>query len=165
MATSRKKRSIKWILLLLVLLLGGAAFFTLKALGRGSPKIDPEKLVKAERIDLARSVVATGKIEPVTKVEIKSKASGIIQNLPVNVGDLVHKGQLICKLDENNVLPQVRQFQAALSLAEANLKSAEADYERYKVDAAGPDVPFLKREMDRARGLFQEQLVARNLVD
>ena len=165
MATSRKKRSIKWILLIVVPLLGGAAFFTLKAIGRNSPKIDQEKLVKAERIDLARSVVATGKIEAVTKVEIKSKASGIIQNLPVNVGDVVHKGQVICKLDENNVLPQVRQFQAALQLAEANLKSAEADYERYKVDAAGPDVPFLKRDMDRARGMYQEQLIARSLVD
>ena len=161
MATSRKKRSFKWILFLLVPLLGGAAVFTLKAIGRGSPKIDPEKLVKAERIDLARSVVATGKIEPVTKVEIKSKASGIIQSLPVNVGDIVHKGQLICKLDENNVLPQVRQYQAALSLAEANLKSAQADYERYKVDAAGPDVPFLKRDMDRARGLYSRTVCSR----
>ena len=165
MASSRKKRSLKWIFFLLVPLLGGAAFFSLKAIGRSAPRIEPEKLVKAERIDLARSVVATGKIEPVTKVEIKSKASGIIQNLPVNVGDVVHKDHVICKLDENNVLPQVRQFQAALCLAEANLKSTQADYERYKVDAAGPDVPFLKRDMDRARGLYHEQLTARNLVE
>ena len=49
--------------------------------------------------------------------------------------------------------------------AQANLKSTQADYERYKVDAAGPDVPFLKRDMDRARGLYKEQLLARNLVD
>jgi HlyD family secretion protein len=165
MASSRKKRSLKWILFLLVPLLGGAAFFSLKAIGRSSPKIEPEKLVKAERIDLARSVVATGKIEPVTKVEVKSKASGIIQNLPVNVGDVVHNGQVICKLDENNVLPQVRQFQAALSLAEANLKSALADNERYKVDAAGPDVPFLKRDMARAREMYLEKIGARSVVD
>ena len=59
-------------------------------------KIDAEKLAKVERIDLARSVVATGKIQPVTQVEIKSKASGIIQKLPVNVGDVVRKGQVIC---------------------------------------------------------------------
>jgi HlyD family secretion protein len=165
MANSHKKRSFKWLLFLLVPLLGGAALFSLKAIGRSSPKIDPAKLVKAERIDLARSVVATGKIEPVTKVEIKSKASGIIQNLPVNVGDSVHKGEVICKLDENNVLPQVRQFQAALSLAQANLQSAEADYQRYKVDAAGPDVPFLKRDMDRARDMYKEQIGPRSVVD
>ncbi len=165
MANSRKKRSLKWTLFLLVPLLGGAAFFSLKAIGRSSPKIEPEKLVKAERIDLARSVVATGKIEPVTKVEIKSKASGIIQSLPVNVGDPVHKGQVICKLDENNVLPQVRQFQAALSLAQANLQSAKADYDRYKVEAAGPDVPFLKRDMQRAREMFQEGVTAQSVRD
>jgi HlyD family secretion protein len=165
MATSRKKRSLKWILFLVVPLLAGAAFFSLKAIGRSSPKIDPDKLAKAVRMDLARSVVATGKIEPVTKVEIKSKASGIIQSLPVNVGDTVHKGQLICKLDENNVLPQVRQYQAALSLADANLQSAQADYQRYKVEAAGPDVPFLKRDMERAREMFQEGVTAQSVRD
>jgi hypothetical protein len=42
MATSRKKRSIKWILFLVAPLLAGAALFTLKAIGRSSPKIDPK---------------------------------------------------------------------------------------------------------------------------
>jgi len=37
--------------------------------------IDPSKLASAERGDLARVVVATGKIQPLSKVEIKSKAS------------------------------------------------------------------------------------------
>ena len=37
--------------------------------------------------DIARSVVATGKVQPVTEVDIKSKASGIILKLPVNVGE------------------------------------------------------------------------------
>ena len=109
--------------------------------------------------------MATGKIEPITKVEIKSKASGIILKLPVNVGDVVAQGQVICELDQNNLLPQVRQAQAALSVAEADLKSAQADYERYKVDAAGPDVPFLKRDMDRARKMFAGALIARNARD
>src|SRR5579863_10102272 len=162
MASSRKKRSLKWVLVLLVPLLGGAALFSVKAIGRNSPKIDPEKLVKAERIDLARSVVATGKIEPETKVEVKSKASGIIQNLPVNVGDVVHKGQVICELDQNDLLPALRQQEAALHVAEANVKTAQADYERYKVDAAGPDIPFLKRDMDRAKQLYAGGLIAQN---
>ena len=92
MAKNGKKRRYFWFLFVLVPLLGGAAMFSLKALSRGNPKIDSEKLAKAERMDLARSVVATGKIEPVTKVEIKSKASGIILKLPVNVGDVVAQG-------------------------------------------------------------------------
>jgi HlyD family secretion protein len=98
-------------------------------------------------------------------VEIKSKASGIIQKLPVNVGDFVHKGQVICELDQNDLLPALRQQQAALHVAEANLRSAQADYERYKVDAKGADLPFLKRDMDRAHNMFAGGLIAQNARD
>src|SRR5882724_13374361 len=104
----RKRHSFFWILLTLVPLFGGVAFFSLRALSRTPAKIDPEKLAHVEKMDLARSVVATGKIEPTTKVEIKSKASGIILKLPVNVGDVVHQGQVICKLDENDLLPRLQ---------------------------------------------------------
>ena len=93
MAT-RKKRSVIWILV--VLGLAGLAFVSLKAFTHAPAKIDPERLVRVERTDLARSVVATGKIQPTTQVEIKSKASGSILKLPVNVGDIVRQGQVIC---------------------------------------------------------------------
>src|SRR5262249_30007714 len=148
-----------WIVLALVPVLSGVAFFSLRALSRTPNKIDPEKLARVEKIDLARSVVATGKIEPTTKVEIKSKASGIIQKLPVNVGDVVHQGQVICELDQNDLLPRLRQAQAALGMANAQLTSALADLERNKVEAAGPDVPFLKKDVDRARMMYQEKLI------
>src|SRR3954452_906943 len=160
-----KKRSKAWFLLALLPVCGGAIFFSMRALSRTPAKIDPEKLVKVERIDLARSVVATGKIEPTTKVEIKSKASGIILKLPVNVGDRVRQGQVICELDQNDLLPRVRQAQASLGMAEASLKSAQAEYERAKVEAAGPDIPFLKRDMDRARQMFLAKVAAQTTRD
>lgn len=166
MAKNGRKRTFVWAVILLgVPLLGSAAFFSLKAIGRNSPKIEPEKLVRVERMDLARSVVATGKIEPIAKVEIKSKASGIIQSLPVNVGDAVRRGQAICELDKNDLQPRVREAQAALAVADAAVTSARADLERYKVEAAGPDVPFLKRDMDRAREMFRDGLIAQNVRD
>src|SRR5579863_5623737 len=160
MAAKKRRRGL-WITVGLVVI-GGAAVFGLKAIASKPVKIDPEKLAKVERIDLAKAVVATGKIQPVTQVEIKSKASGIIQKLPVNVGDTVHKGQVICELDQNDLLPALRQQEAALHVAEANVKTAQADYERYKVDAAGPDIPFLKRDMDRAKQLYAGGLIAQN---
>jgi HlyD family secretion protein len=163
MATKKRKRFI-WVTLTL-LVLGSAAFFSLKALGPKPVKIDAEKLVKAERMDLARSVVATGKVQPVSQVEIKSKASGIIQKLPVNVGDIVHTGDVICELDQNDLLPVLRQQEAALHVAEANLRSAQADYERYKVDAQGIDVPFLQRESERAGKMLADGLIAQNARD
>ena len=53
----------------------------------GGTKIDPSKLQKVEKGDLAKSVVATGKVTPITKVEVKSKASGIVKKLLVDAGD------------------------------------------------------------------------------
>jgi len=161
---ARKRGKALWIISALIVLSAGG-FFGMKALGRKPVKIDPEKLSKVERLDLARSVVATGKIQPVTQVEIKSKASGIIQKLPFNVGDAVSKGQVICELDQNDLLPALKQQQAALHVAEANLRSAQADYERYKVDAKGADLPFLKRDMERAHKMFGDGLIAQNARD
>jgi HlyD family secretion protein len=162
---AKKRSSLYWILPTILVVLCGAGFFALKALSRTQAKIDPEKLATVERIDLARSVVATGKVEPTTKVEVKSKASGIVQRLPVNVGDIVHRGQVICELDRNDLEPRLRQSKAALGMAEAALTSAKAEYERYKIEAAGPDVPFLKRDRERARSMYQDGLIAQNTRD
>jgi HlyD family secretion protein len=160
----KKRRRILWVTLTF-LVLASAAFFSLKAINNKPVKIDQEKLARVERMDIARSVVATGKVQPVTQVEIKAKASGIIQKLPVNVGDFVHKGDVICELDQNDLIPALHQQEAALHVAQAALKSAQADYERYKVDAMGPEVPFLKRDMERARTMFTGGLIAQNTRD
>jgi HlyD family secretion protein len=157
---SQKKHSFRWIFWALIPVAAGVAFFSFRAVSRTPAKIEPEKLAHVQRMDLARSVVATGKIEPTTKVEIKSKASGIILRLPVNVGDTVRQGQVICELDQNDLQPRLRQAQASLGIAEAALKSAKADYARNKVEAAGPDVPFLKHDLDRAQQLFKDNLIA-----
>src|SRR5271155_3063211 len=123
---ARKRGKIIWITLILTVL-GAGGFFGMKAIGKKPVKIDPEKLAKVERIDLARSVVATGKVQPVTQVEIKAKASGIILKLPVNVGDFVHKGDVICELDQNDLIPALRQQESALHVSQAAVRSAQAD--------------------------------------
>ena len=62
-------------------------------------QIDPNRIAKVQRADVARSVVATGKIQPITKVEVKSKASGIVEKLSVDINYHVHKGQELAQLD------------------------------------------------------------------
>jgi len=163
MATRSRKKRFFWLLLIPAVLVGG--FFAIRAVGHTPTKIDPEKIAKVERMDLARSVVATGKIQPVRQVEIKSKASGIIQSLPVNFGDYVHQGQVICELDKNDLTPRLTEAKAALAVMAAQLQSARADYEKYKVDAEGPDIPFLKSDAERAQKLFASGLVAQNTRD
>ncbi|MGA8432861.1 MAG: efflux RND transporter periplasmic adaptor subunit [Candidatus Sulfotelmatobacter sp.] len=148
----------------------GVAIVLLIAIGvyastRGGTKIDPSKLAKVEKGDLAKSVVATGKVTPITKVEVKSKASGIVKKLLVDYGDRVKKGQLLAQLDKIEIEAQVASSQAALEAAQANLKSSQADFERAKVDAEGPDVPLLKRAYDRAEGMAKDGVVSASALD
>jgi HlyD family secretion protein len=132
---------------------------------RGGTKIDPSKLAKVEKGDLAKSVVATGKVTPITKVEVKSKASGIVKKLMVDYGDRVKKGQLLAQLDKIEIEAQVEQSKAALEAAQANLKSSQADFERAKVDAEGPDVPLLKRAYERAVNMAKDGVVSTSALE
>lgn len=137
----------------------------LVAATRGGSKIDPSKLAKVEKGDLAKSVVATGKIQPVTNVEVKSKASGIVQTLLVDYGDNVKKGQILAELDKQQILAQVNQQRAFLEAALAAANAAQADLEHAKVDAEGPDVPLLKRAYERAQGMAKDGVVSASALD
>ena len=158
----RRKRIIYGsIAAVLVLVVAGV----LIAATSGGTKIDPSKLAKVEKGDLAKSVVATGKIEPITKVEIKSKASGIVKKLYVDYGDKVKKGQVLAELDKEEIQARVAQARAQLEASSASLNGTRADLERAKVDAEGPDVPLLKRAYVRAQGMAKEGVVSASALD
>src|SRR5262252_929519 len=95
--TVRKSRKTLYISAAAALLVAGAV--GLATLKGASPGVDSSKVATAERGTMVKSVVATGKIEPITKVEIKSKANGIIQALRVDVDSLVETGQVLVELD------------------------------------------------------------------
>jgi HlyD family secretion protein len=143
-----------------ILAAGGWAVF-----GDSGPNIDPSRLVAVERGDVAKSVVATGRVEPVSKVEIKSKANGIVKDLKVEVGAKVHVGQVLAELDKDNLEARARESRAALTGAQANLTAAQAELEKNKVEAEGPDVPFARRNLERAEQLSREKLIAPQGLD
>jgi len=159
----KKRRRIWWIGtgLFVVLLIGG---IVTKATSSNT-KIDPTKIAMVEKGDLAKSVVATGKVQPITKVEVKSKASGIVKKLLVDAGDRVKQGQVLAELDKEELEAQVRENEAQLSAAEANFRAAEADVERSRVDAAGVDVPTLQRAYERAKSMASEGVVSASALD
>jgi HlyD family secretion protein len=158
----RRKRIIIYssIAVIVVLIVAGALIAS-----TSGTKIDPSKLAKVEKGDLAKSVVATGKIEPITRVEIKSKASGIVKKLYVDYGDKVKKGQLLAELDKEEIQARVDQARAQLEGSSASLNGTRADLERAKVDAEGPDVPLLKRAYVRAQGMAKDGVVSASALD
>src|SRR5208283_5321478 len=147
-----------------VVLVGGAGYGVMAAL-KPDNKIDPSKIATVERGSIARSVVATGKIEPRSTVEVKSKASGIVKKLYVDYSASVHQGQLLAELDKELLEAAVRESKANLQAAQAAEESAMASLERNKVDAEGPDLPFLNSAMGRAHQLFKDGLLAKNNVE
>lgn len=160
---AQKKRRIGWWIGAAVLVI--AAGLGWMGFRHRDVPIDPSKLAKVERMDLAKSVVATGRVQPITKVEIKSKASGLIRKLDVDVGDRVHTGQVLAELDREQLQAQVQAMQANLADAEAAVQSAQAAYSRDQVDAEGVDVPFLRREMVRSQKMHQDGLIAAQTLD
>ena len=161
---SRKSKRF-WIWLgagiaLVVLVLG----VLLTRLASGT-SIDPNKLAKVTRGDVARSVVATGKIQPITKVEVKSKASGIVEKLYVDINNIVHKGQQLAQLDQQEIVAQVAAQRAQLAAAEANVSTYEANIEQDKVNAAAPDLPMYKATLDRNLEMQKEGIVSRQALD
>src|ERR1700681_884756 len=161
----RKKRTRRMVWIgMLALVLGGGGYGVMAAL-RPNRTIDPSKLAAVERGDLARVVVATGKIQPLSKAEIKSKASGIVKKIYVDYGDRVKQGQILAELDKIQLQAIMRESQANMQAAEAARDSAKATLERNKVDAEGPDVPFLKLGMDRAEHEYRAGVVSKSVVE
>jgi len=159
----RKKRRWLWAVVIVVILAG--AGIGVKASLRPDRSIDPSRLVQIERGDIARSVVATGKIEPRASVDVKSKASGIVNVIHVDYGEMVNKGQVLIELDKEELSARVREANATLMASKAAEQAAHASFERNQVEAEGPDLPFLKSAMDRARQLHDDGLVALSVLE
>jgi len=155
----------RWIILVSAILILGGGVFGIGAALKPNNQIDPSKIAAVEKGDLAKSVVATGKIEPFAKVEVKSKASGIVKKIYVDYGDTVKEGQLLVELDKEQLQAAVEGARANLLAAQAGLESAQATYQRNVVDAEGPDVPFLKSTVERNRKAAADGLIAASALD
>ncbi|MEJ2312882.1 MAG: efflux RND transporter periplasmic adaptor subunit [Gemmatimonadales bacterium] len=79
----------------------------------------------AEVRSLVSSVVATGTIEPIRIIDVKSQASGEILELPVELGDFVRQGQLLVRINPRDVRNEFDQMEADLEVARARLQIAE----------------------------------------
>jgi HlyD family secretion protein len=162
---SGKKKNRKLIIGIIVIVLVIVVVAGVMYAKSTSTKIDESKIAKVEQGDLAKSVVATGKITPITQIEIKSKASGIVKNLFADTDDKVKAGQVLVELDREEIQATLDQSRASLQAAEANLRGAQADIERAKYDAQGPDIPTLQRAYERAQQMAKDGVVAQSALD
>ena len=90
----------------------------------------PYDKVPVSRRDIVVSATASGVIQPILTLSVKSKASGEIIDMPVQTGDEVRKGQLLAKVDPRIPQNNLTQAQANLTVANAQLDNATAQLKR-----------------------------------
>jgi HlyD family secretion protein len=83
-----------------------------------------------QRRDIIIDAQATGVVEPINVVEVKSKASGMITKMPVETGTLVKPGDLLVQIETRDVQNQYDQAAAALDAARSRLAVADAAKKR-----------------------------------
>jgi HlyD family secretion protein len=109
----------------------GAFVVALAACKSGTkPALASIQTVAVERRDIVVDVEATGVVEPINVVEVKSKASGQIIRMPVETGSLVRPGELLVQLDTRDVKNQFDQTLADVRAAEAKLNVSRAQRKR-----------------------------------
>src|SRR5439155_4087167 len=90
----------------------------------------PYTLVPVARRDIVVTATASGVIQPILTLSVKSKASGETLEMPVQTGDEVRKGTLLAKIDPRIPRNNLTQAQANLNVAEAQLENATAQLKR-----------------------------------
>ena len=165
MATQRKNKRKVWLWTGLIGLVVIVALGIAVSARGNTTKFEPSQLGKAELADIARSVVATGKVQPITKVEVKSKASGIVTRLDVDINNRVKQGQVLAQLDQQEILDQVAAQKAQLTAAESNAHAAAASIEYDRVNAEAPDLPMYKNTYQRNLEMSQQGVVSKQSLD
>ena len=116
------------IALVVLLFLGTFVFLYLNS----RPRPERYETLEPKVMDLEKTTIVTGKIEPRDEVAVKPQISGIITELLKEAGQRVEVGEVIAKL---KVIPDMNQLASAESrvrLSQLNLRQAKVDYERQK---------------------------------
>ena len=155
------KRYFKFVVAALVLLVFVATFVFLWM--KSQPVPEEYEVFTAKSMDLRKTTVVTGKIEPRNEVNVKPQISGIITDLYKEAGDRVEAGEVIAKVKVIPDMAQLSAAQARVRLAEVNVKQARVDYGREKTLydkglVAAEEYEKSKQTYDQA----QEELEAAN---
>jgi RND family efflux transporter MFP subunit len=105
------------------------------------------------RETVSEYVAVVGNLIGAATVDVVPKVNGRLQSIAVQLGDRVRKGQMIAKVEDQELREQVRQAEASFEVARATVRQREAD------------LKFSETNLDRARSLFQRQLLPRQSLD
>jgi RND family efflux transporter MFP subunit len=103
--------------------------------GAAQEMVVPVKVSQAQEGVLGEGKIYTGVVTPAETVNIVPKIAGKVVEIPVDVGSEVKKGQVLFKLEDNDLRNNLAKAKAAASAAEAAVSTAEASHESGVVSA------------------------------
>ena len=110
-------------------------------------------LASVSRADMADQVTVVGNLVGMVTVDAVPKANGRLEDVYVKLGDRVRKGQAIAKIEDREIVEQVKQQEAAYNVAQATVRQREAA------------LRLAQSNLDRSKSLYERQLLARQAMD
>lgn len=124
-------KSKKLIIVIVVLLVVAAAVFAIVKL-TGKKEVSFNTTTVGENT-VEITVMATGYVQPVEKVDVGTQVSGVIETIYVDYNSVVTVGQVLAELDRSTLLEKVSQAKAQVSSAQSDLTYATQNFERVKM--------------------------------
>lgn len=149
-----------WIWLVAVLLVaGGIAGFQWWQKKNAAPEY---RTTKVEKGAITASVSASGTLTPVVQVQVGSQVSGQLKEVLVDFNSDVKQGQLIARIDPETFEYKVRQSQADVDAARAQVFTQQANIaaQRASVAKAQVDLAETKRDLDRKQQLVDKGFIS-----
>ncbi|MBL1213669.1 MAG: efflux RND transporter periplasmic adaptor subunit [Ignavibacteriae bacterium] len=148
MGKSKPKKSKKKIIVFGIIGLVLLVVILLLVFGGDKERIISVQTELVKERNITQVVSATGKINPINKVELRPEVTAEIVELPVEEGDRVKKGQLLIRLKPETYIARKNSAQASLNAAKATLKIRKATLDQLEAD------------LERIKGLYKKELAS-----
>lgn len=139
------KRKSFWIVLILLLLAGGWWYQSSRSAGEIQYEV-----FAAERDILVQSVEVTGEIEPAARIDLAFETNGMLEEVFVEIGDEVNKGDVLARLKDEDLAFAYRRAEAAYALSSANLNQRLAGETAESIQVAQSNVDQAQAAYDKA---------------
>ena len=120
--------------------------------GAGRPAL-PVELAEVTRASVAEQITVVGNLVGDATVAVAPRVAGRLQEIYVRLGDRVTRGQRLAKIEDHELLEQVRQAEAAQEVSLATIRQREAD------------LRLAETNVERSRNLFERQLLPKQTLD
>lgn len=142
--------------LFLLVLVGGASWYLYSATAQEKEPPPPDyEIFTVGKGDIAATVSATGAITPIDEVNLSFRGVGVVREILVAVGQAVAQGQVLARLDSEELLLARRQAAVGLQLAQARLDQAARSPAEADVAASAAAVEAARAGLASAQAAYE----------